>query len=327
MRETVRDQPAWPAGFPGERPRRARLLRPAHARPVHRRDRPGLRGEGARPAPTSATGGDRRLHRPVRAAARSRPEPLLGEPLLDDDVRQAADPVAGPAPPARRRLPPGAHPVGGRRGEGRRRRARVPGAAAHAGTPPPSTRSSTCSSTSSGTSATTPPSCPRQAHRGRVPRAPRRAHLGGARARPGLPRLRLSEILDADGAVPELEALQRWAMVLHNQYPWDRSRTQLRRSGESATTTGWSRSTRTTATWWRSSTACRRGAAEPAAVRGGPAGHHRRAAGAALPAGPVREAFRVQPRLESLAVARGEHRLRQRRRRAQRELLLVADER
>ena len=38
----------------------------------------------------------------------------------------------------------------------------------------------------------------------------------------------LNDILDAEGPVPELEALQRWAMVLHNQYPWDRSRTELR---------------------------------------------------------------------------------------------------
>ena len=45
---------------------------------------------------------------------------------------------------------------------------------------------------------------------------------------PDYPVFGLNDILDADGPVPELEALQRWAMVLHNQYPWDRSRTQLR---------------------------------------------------------------------------------------------------
>ena len=32
--------------------------------------------------------------------------------------------------------------------------------------------------------------------------------------------------------MPELEALQRWAIVLHNQYPWDRSNTQLRPASE-----------------------------------------------------------------------------------------------
>ena len=42
----------------------------------------------------------------------------------------------------------------------------------------------------------------------------------------------VAEILDADEEVPELEALSRWAMVLHNQYPWDRSRTELRPPAE-----------------------------------------------------------------------------------------------
>ncbi|MEO7980645.1 MAG: ketoacyl-ACP synthase III, partial [Sporichthyaceae bacterium] len=31
-----------------------------------------------------------------------------------------------------------------------------------------------------------------------------------------------SDIVDCAEEVPELEALNRWAMVLHNQYPWDR---------------------------------------------------------------------------------------------------------
>lgn len=35
------------------------------------------------------------------------------------------------------------------------------------------------------------------------------------------------EILNATAAVPELEALLRWAMVLHNQYPWAASTTRL----------------------------------------------------------------------------------------------------
>jgi hypothetical protein len=49
---------------------------------------------------------------------------------------------------------------------------------------------------------------------------------------PDYPMFRIEEILDADEKVPELEALMRWAMVLHNQYPWDRSRTELRRPAE-----------------------------------------------------------------------------------------------
>ncbi|GAA2547369.1 3-oxoacyl-[acyl-carrier-protein] synthase III C-terminal domain-containing protein [Pseudonocardia hydrocarbonoxydans] len=49
---------------------------------------------------------------------------------------------------------------------------------------------------------------------------------------PDYPTFSLTEILDADEAVPELEALSRWAMVLHNQYPWERADTTLRAVGE-----------------------------------------------------------------------------------------------
>ena len=188
--ETVRDQQAWQAGFPGERARRARFLRHAHARPVHGRDRPGLRVEGAHRHRHPQEGGDRRLHRPVQPPARSRTEPLLGEPLFDDDVRQAAHPVAGPAQAAIGRLPPGAHAVGGRRGEGGRRRTRLGGPAAHLGR---SRRAGDLRPALRPLPAQAPPrhrAARGEAHRGRVPRAPRRAHLGGARARSGLPRLR-----------------------------------------------------------------------------------------------------------------------------------------
>ena len=34
----------------------------------------------------------------------------------------------------------------------------------------------------------------------------------------------VEEILDVSEGQPELEALRRWAMLLHNQHPWDRSR-------------------------------------------------------------------------------------------------------
>jgi len=37
-----------------------------------------------------------------------------------------------------------------------------------------------------------------------------------------------SEILDASEEQPELEALRRWASVLHNQHPWDRSNAKLK---------------------------------------------------------------------------------------------------
>ena len=44
---------------------------------------------------------------------------------------------------------------------------------------------------------------------------------------PDYPRFGLGEILDCHESVPELEALRRWTMTLHNQYPWDRSETRL----------------------------------------------------------------------------------------------------
>ena len=37
-----------------------------------------------------------------------------------------------------------------------------------------------------------------------------------------------NDILDITEKQPELEALRRWAMVLHNQHPWDRSRAKLK---------------------------------------------------------------------------------------------------
>jgi 3-oxoacyl-[acyl-carrier-protein] synthase III len=44
---------------------------------------------------------------------------------------------------------------------------------------------------------------------------------------PDWPQYSRDEILDAAAADPELEALLRWAMVLHNQYPWAGSGTRL----------------------------------------------------------------------------------------------------
>jgi 3-oxoacyl-[acyl-carrier-protein] synthase III len=44
---------------------------------------------------------------------------------------------------------------------------------------------------------------------------------------PDFPSYSYEQIIDCDVAVPELEALTRWAMVLHNQYPWQRQYTRL----------------------------------------------------------------------------------------------------
>ena len=44
---------------------------------------------------------------------------------------------------------------------------------------------------------------------------------------PDYPVYGYQQILDCAEDVAELEALHRWAMVLHNQYPWDRTQTRL----------------------------------------------------------------------------------------------------
>ncbi len=49
---------------------------------------------------------------------------------------------------------------------------------------------------------------------------------------PDYPVYSFQEIIDCNQEVPELEALQRMAMTLHNQSPWDRARGRLARAAE-----------------------------------------------------------------------------------------------
>jgi len=49
---------------------------------------------------------------------------------------------------------------------------------------------------------------------------------------PDFRRYSYTEIIDCDEEVPELEALRRWSMVLHNQYPWSRNEAALTTVGE-----------------------------------------------------------------------------------------------
>ena len=51
---------------------------------------------------------------------------------------------------------------------------------------------------------------------------------------PDYPVYDFTEIVDCHEEVPELEALHRWAMVLHNQYPWDRAQVELVEVGQLA---------------------------------------------------------------------------------------------
>ena len=49
---------------------------------------------------------------------------------------------------------------------------------------------------------------------------------------PNFPIFTDQEIIDCRENVPELEAIHRWVMLLHNLYPWDRSRQRLARPAE-----------------------------------------------------------------------------------------------
>lgn len=49
---------------------------------------------------------------------------------------------------------------------------------------------------------------------------------------PDYPVYDFTDIVDCHEDVPDLEALHRWAMVLHNQYPWDRSQVELAEVGQ-----------------------------------------------------------------------------------------------
>jgi 3-oxoacyl-[acyl-carrier-protein] synthase III len=121
---------------------------------------------------------------------------------------------------------------------------------------------------------------------------------------PDYPVFSLNDILDADGPVPELEALRRWAMVLHNQYPWDRSRTQLRpvsEIGDDDWVVAFHPHNRDVVAFLdrvRTGAEPVRTAPQPTITAVAPQRPY--------PAVHVREAFRLQPRIESLAVARGE---------------------
>jgi 3-oxoacyl-[acyl-carrier-protein] synthase III len=127
---------------------------------------------------------------------------------------------------------------------------------------------------------------------------------------PDYPVFTVEEILDVHQDVPELEALTRWAMVLHNQYPWDRARTELRGPGEIGGDDfvvafhPRNRDVMAFIDRVRRSAGARRKPATPAS-RNAPAGAV--APEAPYPPVRVREAFRIQPKLEALAIVRGEH--------------------
>ncbi len=120
---------------------------------------------------------------------------------------------------------------------------------------------------------------------------------------PDFPVYEPEEILDVAEDVPELEALHRWARVLHNQYPWNRSKVELAEAGSLSDDdvvvvfTPRDKHVRQF---------LRRVAREESAAASATARETR------PPARPfssldVRERFTVMPRLEALAAVHGDH--------------------
>jgi 3-oxoacyl-[acyl-carrier-protein] synthase-3 len=121
---------------------------------------------------------------------------------------------------------------------------------------------------------------------------------------PDYPTRSFQEILDCTETVPELEPLHRLAMVLHNQYPWDLARTRLKEVGKIGDDDF------VVAFVPRNHEVFefigRVKAGRPARPRPAPATEARQPAEPYVPI-VVREQFELMPRLESLAVVKGEH--------------------
>jgi 3-oxoacyl-(acyl-carrier-protein) synthase III len=129
---------------------------------------------------------------------------------------------------------------------------------------------------------------------------------------PDYPVFRIEDIIDAHESVPELEALMRWAMVLHNQYPWDRSRTELRGAagigGDDFVVAFYPRNRDVMAFIDRVKRSGRAGAGQDTPARREPV-EPVEAVAPATPYPPVRvaDAFAIQPKFEALAIVRGEY--------------------
>jgi 3-oxoacyl-[acyl-carrier-protein] synthase III len=127
---------------------------------------------------------------------------------------------------------------------------------------------------------------------------------------PDYPVFRTDQILDAHEDVPELEALTRWAMVLHNQYPWERSHTELRSLagiGDDEFVVAFHPRNRDVMAFIDRVRAGNSGAAAGSRTGSAPAPVQARPPVRPYPPVRVREAFTIQPAIEALSVVRGEH--------------------
>jgi 3-oxoacyl-[acyl-carrier-protein] synthase III len=121
---------------------------------------------------------------------------------------------------------------------------------------------------------------------------------------PDYPTRSYQEILDCTETVPELEPLHRLAMVLHNQYPWDLARTRLvevGKIGDDDFVVAFVPRNHEVLEFIRRVKERRPPRAQPA-----PPAEAREPVEPFLPI-VVREQFELMPRLESLAVVKGEH--------------------
>jgi 3-oxoacyl-[acyl-carrier-protein] synthase III len=121
---------------------------------------------------------------------------------------------------------------------------------------------------------------------------------------PDFPTFSSEEIQDCTEEEPELEALHRLAMVLHNQYPWDREQARLQEIGtldDDDVVVVFTPRTRDVGEFLRR---VRRGDRPPAHAH---QPREPRRPARAYPPVVVGRQFAVLPRLESLSVVRGEH--------------------
>lgn len=121
---------------------------------------------------------------------------------------------------------------------------------------------------------------------------------------PDYPTRSYQEILDCAETVPELEPLHRLAMVLHNQYPWDLARTRLVEVGsidDDDFVVAFVPRNHDVLEFIR-----RVNAGRPTRRRAAPAAEVREPVEPFFPV-VVTEQFALMPRLESLAVVKGEH--------------------
>lgn len=122
---------------------------------------------------------------------------------------------------------------------------------------------------------------------------------------PDFPRYSLDDILDCSEEAPELEALQRWAMVLHNEYPWNRAQVALTPVGRLRDDDNVVLFVPRNRDVYRYIKRVKSGAALP--PKQTPVAAEAREPVAPYPAVHVPTAFDQWPRIEALAVVKGEH--------------------